>query len=123
MTDSSTTGPAFEMEAQLVTASGVLSMFGKGRSTGIVRLTPEGLTFINKKGEVVLTQAYSGVSELDFKKLTGCVHITGDSTFKIYPPMASTGNDIGDVVGVATGVASTYTLYETLRDLVEASPS
>jgi hypothetical protein len=43
--------------------------------------------------------------------------VTGDTEFKIYPPMASTGSDIGDVVGAATGVASTHMLYETLQEL------
>lgn len=122
MTTDPTDGtPRFEMEAQLVTASGFLSMFGKGRSVGVVRLTPDALTFTNTKGSVVVTQPIRGITALDFKKLTGCLVVSGDTEFKIYPPMTSTGSDIGDVVGATTGVASTYMLYTTLQEMTGSS--
>ena len=110
--------PRFEMEAQLVTASGFLSLFGKGRSVGTVCLTPDALTFTSTKGAVVVSQPIKAITSLDFKKLTGCLVVRGDTEFKIYPPMTSTGNDIGDVVGTTTGVASTYMLYTTLQEMI-----
>lgn len=119
--DTSGNGPVLELPAQLITGSTFGAMFGKGRTVGIVRLDPSALVFIDKKGNTVLNQPLRGITSTEFKRMTGAITITGDTAFKIYPPMESSGSDIGDIASAATGVASTAMLHDALTEAIAAA--
>lgn len=116
--DTSGNGPVLELPAQLVTGSTFGAMFGKGRTVGIARLDPSALTFVDKKGSTVLTQDLRGITATEFKRMTGAISITGDTSFKLYPPMESSGSDVGDIASAVTGVASTAMFHDALTEAI-----